>query len=114
MLELVRALSKRPGGPTKTPPPNTSQGGVSRPPAGDLGALRVRLRDLVKSVNSESEQAMAEMRRPLLQEIVLWEFGSDFRQHPEFVPMLDTIERAFDADPRSLDRLARLIRDLRR
>ena len=65
------------------------------------------------SIDPEDETAMHAVRRPLLQEIVLWEFGSDFRQDPEFGPMLDGIERAFAADPKAQERFSRLVRHLR-
>ena len=68
---------------------------------------------MLGEVDPESEGELAAVRRRLLQEIVLWEFGSDFRQHPEFAPMLDTIERAFEIDPQAPKRLKRLMDVLR-
>lgn len=56
---------------------------------------------LVASVDPDDQQATAKIRRPLLQEIILWEFGSDLRQDPEFGPMLDGIEQAFMMDAAS-------------
>lgn len=80
----------------------------------DVKKLRNQLVDLVAPVDPDDPQMVARVRRPLLQAIVLWEFGSDFRQDPEFGPMLDTLERTFEADPRMPNRLAALVRDLRR
>ena len=79
-----------------------------------MTALRQKLSATLDGVDPDDEQAVAKARRPVLQEIVLWEFGSDFRQHREFVPMLDTIERSFEADPIASKRFATLIRDLKR
>lgn len=113
MLELVRALSKRPDRATRTSAKDVSGKNAAQPKE-DLTVLRGRLAELARNVDPEDEQALIKARRPLFQEIVLWEFGGDFRQHPEFGPMLDTIERAFDADPHASDRFGRLIRALRR
>lgn len=57
---------------------------------------------------------MRAIRRPLLQEIILWEFGSDFRQHPEFAGMVEEVDQALDVDPRARERLARLVRQLQK
>jgi len=114
MLELVRALGVARGGSASRA--TSSQSAISRKdaaPAHDLTVLRQRLTTLLASIDPDDEQAIATTRRPLLQEIVLWEFGSDFRQDPEFGPMLDGIERAFLADPGAQARFSRLIRHLR-
>lgn len=113
MLELVRALSKR-SERTRANARQMSTKESAQSERADLEVLRKRLGDLVKDLDPRNGEAVARVRRPLLQEIVLWEFGGDFRQHPEFAPMMDTIERAFEADPSAPDRFAALIRDLRR
>lgn len=116
MLELVRALGAERGqrvdkgvnGRVGTTPSSLVRQGHS------LKVLRTRLADLVAAADPADLEAVARIRRPLLQAIILWEFGSDFRQNPEFGPMLDTLERTFEADPRMPGRLVDLIRDLQR
>lgn len=113
MLELVRALGVAWGGSAgKARSPQSASQRSGTAAAHDLTVLRQRLAALLASTDPDDEQAAAGIRRPLLQEIVLWEFGSDFRRDPEFAPMLDGIEQAFVADPRSAERLSRLIRHL--
>jgi len=115
MLELVRALGSARSvdvGKTRLPQSATQRNGPVA--ARDLKVLRQRLKLLVASVDPDDQQATAKIRRPLLQEIILWEFGSDFRQDPEFGPMLDGIEQAFMADPGAQERFSRLIRHLRK
>ncbi|MGN6313880.1 MAG: hypothetical protein ACTHMO_09000, partial [Rhodanobacteraceae bacterium] len=110
MLELVRALSSSQGA---SAPKRAATGEIMAQEAGgrtrDLLALRQKLAAMAAALNVDDEQELAKARRPVLQEIVLWEFGADFRQHPEFAPMLDTIERAFNADPKAPERFAALI-----
>lgn len=113
MLEWVRALGLARKG-------HVGKGTGARPTrpqdpvvaAHDLGVLRKRLADLVGTVDPADAEAVAALRGSLLQEIVLWEFGSDFRRSPDFAPMLEGIERAFVADPQAVVRLSRLIRFL--
>jgi hypothetical protein len=76
--------------------------------------LRKQLKDLVDRIDPDDAAAVETVRRPVLQEIVLWEFGREFRQHPEFAPMLDRLEQTLAADPRAQERLSRLIRHLHR
>lgn len=116
MLELVRALTAERG--KRVAASTVGRTGKHSTPAEhrthDFKVLRLRLLDLVEPVDPDDAEAVAQIRRPFLKEIVLWEFGSDFRQDPEFGPMLDSLERTFEADPRMPVRLADLIRDLRR
>lgn len=73
----------------------------------------MRLGDLVRGVDPDDSAGAAALRRPVLREILLWEFGADFRQHPEFASMLETIERTMSADPRFAGRFGDLLRQLR-
>lgn len=115
MLELVRALGGARGGRSeKAGPIRSSLPQEQTAPAHHLNVLRQRLRGLVASIDPEDEAAMHAVRRPLLQEIVLWEFGSDFHQDPEFGPMLDGIERTLTADPGAQARFSRLVHHLKK
>ena len=114
MLELVRALGGARGRPSeKADPIRSSLPQEQTAPTHDLNVLRQRLRGLVASIDPEDEAAVRAVRRPLLQAIVLWEFGSDFRQDPEFGPMLDGIERTLMADPAAHGRFSHLVRHLK-
>lgn len=116
MLELVKALSterRKRVDKGMTSRANTAALS-SATQRRDLKVLRSQLTHLVAPIDPDDPQAVAKIRRPLLQAVVLWEFGSDFRQDPEFGPMLNTLERTFEADPTMPRRFTDLIRDLRR
>jgi hypothetical protein len=81
--------------------------------AHDPALLRKRLCELVHGVDPDDEPAVRALRRPLVAEILLWEFGRSFREHPEFSPMLDSIESAFESDLAMPGRFADLLRVLR-
>jgi len=76
--------------------------------------LRQRLHALVAQVNVEDAQSLADAREPALREILLWEFGSDFRKDSQFVPMVDAISRTLDADPRFQQRFADMVSGLQK
>jgi hypothetical protein len=75
--------------------------------------LKKRLSDAVRNVDMDDEQAVKASRRPVLREILLWEFGPSFREHPELSPMLDSIERELESDPNMPGRFIDLLRALR-
>ncbi|MBE1162723.1 hypothetical protein [Dyella acidiphila] len=80
----------------------------------DVQVLRQRLRELADGTDLSDAQALQQTRNHLLREILLWEFGSDFRNDPQFLPMIDSIGKTFDADPALQQRFADLIADLRK
>jgi hypothetical protein len=70
--------------------------------------------DVVRDVDLDDEEAVKASRRPVLREILLCEFGASFREHPEFLPMLDSIEQALEADETMPRRFVDLLRALRK
>jgi hypothetical protein len=115
LTELAKALGlARRGRAAKEDKGRLVSAGRLAGAAHDSAVLRKQLKALADRIDPDDEAAVEAVRRPVLQEIVLWEFGSDFRQDPEFGPMMDGIEQAFLADPRSSERLCRLIRHLRK
>jgi hypothetical protein len=111
--DLLRAIAAASG---KTRAGGAPAAGEARPPpAGphDQAVLRGRLAPLLRGVDVADETQLRALRRPVVREILLWEFGADFRQHAEFSPMLDAIEQALDADPAMPARFAELVRHLK-
>jgi hypothetical protein len=64
-----------------------------------IDALRQRLRSLVAHVNLDEAASLLAIREPVLREILLWEFGSDFRKDSQFLPMVDALAKSLDAVP---------------
>ena len=75
--------------------------------------LRKRLHDLAAQVDLADAQSLIDARAPALREILLWEFGSDFRKDPQFLPTVDAIGQALDLNPGFQQRFAKLIADLK-
>lgn len=78
-----------------------------------LDALRRRLRDTVANVNVDDASILAEARKPVLREILLWEFGSDFRKDAQFLPMVDAIAQSLEVNPDFAQRFSELVAVLR-
>lgn len=110
-LELLRALAAgdraapgRPAVAASSAQPTTA--------AHDPAVLRKRLKDAVQGVDLDDTEKSRVIRRPVLREIILWEFGDAFREHPEFSSMLDSIESTLAADAAARERFTALMRDL--
>jgi hypothetical protein len=117
-VQTLRALARgrtqdtqRTGEPGK-PDPDASQNPVAR--KHDVQALRQRLHDLAAETDPDNAQSMLQARTEVVREILLWEFGSDFRTDSQFVPMVQAISRTLDADPAFQQRFLDLMADLRK
>jgi hypothetical protein len=80
----------------------------------DVQALRQRLRDVAIQADLTDTQSMLQARSHTLREILLWEFGSEFRTDSQFLPMSDAIGKTLDADPGFQQRFIDLMVDLRK
>lgn len=115
LLETMRALARgrtrRAGGSapiaaTSTPQPTE--------PVHSLDALRQRLQPLLAQVDLSDAQSVAGAKAPALHEILLWEFGPDFRRDPQFQSLAESIGDAMDADPRLQQQFVELIARLQK
>jgi hypothetical protein len=88
--------------------------GQRAPVARDLAVLRTQLADLVKPVAMDDAAAVRAVRPKVVRAILLWEFGPQLREHPEWQPMLESITESLEAHaPHEADFL-RLLSDLKR
>jgi hypothetical protein len=78
-----------------------------------IGDLRSKLQHVLADVDTSDEQSMHEAREPALREILLWEFGSDFRQDAQFLPIVDAVKSVLDTDPQFQERFVELVRGLK-
>lgn len=80
----------------------------------DVGALRRELVGLVEGVSVNDAAAVSAARRRFVRAVLLWEFGTEFREHSEWQPMLDTLIAALESNATHQDDFAKLILDLQR
>lgn len=119
LIETMRAMARdrasgsRHGGKTQATSPSPAE--PSAPVRGRrIGELRSRLRELAREVNIADPRSLAEARAPALREILLWEFGNDFRNDSQFLPMVSAITGALDADPSLQQRFIDLMAGLQK
>ena len=118
LIETMRALARdrargtgRDSGVIRTDSPPMKP---RAPTPHSVEELRQRLHNLVAHVNVTDAQSLADAHEPALREILLWEFGSDFRKDSQFLPMVDAIGRTLDADPRFQQRFADMVAGLQK
>lgn len=101
----------------KTHADGTSKAEEDAPPAArrrDKPALRSELADIVKTVTLEDATSMHGMRRRMVRAMLLWEFGPELREHPEWQPMLEGITTALEASPAHMKAFAALFASLKK
>jgi len=118
LVERMRALASeraRENGRGEAP---GSKRGAGKSPSGvqskePAEALRHRLRDLLKATDQTDLKTATQARDSAVREILLWEFGSDFRTDSQFLPMVEAIGKTLDADPGFTARFSELVEGLK-
>ena len=89
---------------------------LERPASGRPGIaqLRLELGALVKDIALDDTEAIRRVRPRMVKSILLWEFGANLREHPEWKPMMDNIVQTLEADSRQNEQFVALIRELKK
>jgi hypothetical protein len=111
---LARGRSQEAQRNTPAGKPDHSDPQKPVPPNHDVKALRQRLRSLAADTDLADTQSMLQARNHVVREILLWEFGSDFRTDSQFLPMVEAIGKTLDVDPAFQQRFVELMADLRK
>jgi hypothetical protein len=81
---------------------------------GDVQVLRAQLAEIVKSVDARDGEAVRQARPQVVRAILLWEFGPEFREHPDWQPILESIVRTLEAQPSHDVQFRKLVDSLKR
>ncbi|HEY9131821.1 MAG TPA: hypothetical protein VIM98_08715 [Dyella sp.] len=115
LAETLRALARdriRDGHKIEGKPSETSHPRVEKQDG--IEPLRQRLRELAHNIDVNNPDAVAGIRDSALREILLWEFGGDFRKDSQFQPMVEAIGKAMDNDKNYRQRFTALLAELQR
>jgi hypothetical protein len=80
----------------------------------DPKVLRKQLADLVRPVAIDDPEAVKAVRPQVFRTILLWEFGAQLREHPEWQPMLESITRHLEGNASHQEQFLKLLADLKR
>lgn len=118
LVEALRALAlERTGDTQRSAKPGQADPNDTQKPVAakhDVQLLRQRLRDVATQADMTDAQSILQARSHTLREILLWEFGADFRVDSQFLPMVDAIGKTLDNDPDFQQRFIDLMTDLRK
>ena len=82
-------------------------------PRPDLAALKKDLSRILNEIDASDRSAVDEVRPRVVRAVLLWEFGPELREHPQWQPMLDRITSTIAASEGHHEALAQMIRELR-
>lgn len=83
----------------------------SRP---DVNALRGQLVELVQGAAIDDPETVRRLRPRMARAILLWEFGPELREHPDWQPMLETIVATLEANEAQQQAFLNLLIDLKK
>lgn len=100
LTETLRALSRDRvrGTNTRKTVENTGNEQAAIESARGIEPLRQRLRQLTRGTDTHDPKTVTAIRDKVLQEILTWEFGAEFRHSTQFQPMLDAIGKTMELD----------------
>lgn len=93
---------------TETPAPVQAQ-------RRDVEVLRRQLADVVQAVDVRNPEAVRKARPQVVRAILLWEFGPELREHPDWQAMLESITQTLESQGAKHEaEFTRLIESLKR
>ena len=78
-------------------------------PRHDRQALRNELAEIARQSDLSDEAGQRAARRRMVRAMLLWEFGPDLREHPEWQPMLESITQALEGSPTHMEAFSALV-----
>lgn len=74
--------------------------------------LREKLAELVRGLSPDDARAMSTAGSRVVRAVLLWEFGPQIREHPQWQPMLEELLALLETDPGLRRDFAGMVRDL--
>jgi len=114
LIALLREGSGGKIGRAQSKAPSTVSEDVRILNRGDIKELRENLSTLTKDISLEDKSAVEAIRPQVIRSILLWKFGAQLREHSEWQPMLEAINRALGKHHESQENFLKLLQDLKR
>lgn len=115
MAALRSEVSRKSDRPLQSIPAKTVDRAADRKSGArhDTDALRKEVAGIVRDVDAADPDAMGKARTQMIRAMLLWEYGPQIREHPEWQPMLEALNRAIESSPSLSDEFLRLIAEMR-
>lgn len=94
--------------PMVVPENNATPGSKS-----DIKVLREELANLVKHINIIDADSVKAVTPKIVRSILLWQYGPQLREHPEWTPMLEAISTAIETHKASQENFLKLLSELK-
>lgn len=108
---MLRKTDKR--APTSSTAQTTQSARRDAEPPKSSAKLRTQLVGIARDVDLDDPVSVQNSRIRLVRSVLLWEYGEDFREHPDWKPLLDHITSAFDADDAQKQKYMDLLKALK-
>lgn len=113
LIALSRSESGRKAGSTEAYSKSSNSADTPLSKRGDVKELREHLADLVKNISIKDKEAVEALRPQVIRSILLWKYGADLREHPEWNSMLESINELIKSHPASEENFLSLLRELK-
>jgi hypothetical protein len=114
LIAALRAEVVRKGGrASRASSTSTPDKSVASTRRRDVAVLKRELGEIAKGVVPDDREAVNAVRPRIARAILLWEFGAELREHPDWQPMLDDIVRTLENSEQHQLQLSALIKQLR-
>lgn len=80
----------------------------------DIAALRRQIAEITRQVDATDPDAVKAVRPRIVREILLWRFGGELREHPDWQPMMEYIVATLDSSTNNAAQLKKIISQLKR
>lgn len=114
LVAALRAETTRKGerGARRTTARETQDASSASPSRHDRVVLREKLAELVRGLSPDDARAMSTAGSRVVRAVLLWEFGPQIREHPQWQPMLEELLALLETDPGLRRDFAGMVRDL--
>lgn len=79
-----------------------------------VAQLRGQLSDLVALIAADDPVAVKRVRPALIRTVLLWQFGPQLRERPQWQQLMERIEQELDRRDPAMHSLSALVRDLQK
>ena len=113
LIASLRTDSKITASGVRQKPVNAAETSEKAPASGNIKILREELVNLVKDVDVNDAVAVKLVTPKVIRSILLWQYGPEIREHPEWSPILEAISKSIETHKTSQENFLKLLSELK-